>query len=290
MGCWDVFCVICGITCHGPLDPGKCDKGDEDCENDKNVFKKIGTKTKWLNKCTFLTANNKILHDAKEVSCNVDFVWKGKTYQHIGLYIDNTINGIIGMYENYGIFVHTDCWKFIKNEYDLELKYGYLFIDKTKFVKPVNYYKVINIDYGIVEKYWGQDFAFSKVVENNDEYICMSPLKNAENAKRIKKIINKLKLRGDKNRRSPSVSASFYKTDTIKIGNDDNFWKISKGKWIKMNGDVRKKIITISTNDKKQMKVLKKLPQVGEFNTSPIFVESFEENKNQISVTVVILE
>jgi hypothetical protein len=40
MGCWDVYCFVCGNSCHAE-------------STDK--------KTKWLEKCTFLTIDNKII-------------------------------------------------------------------------------------------------------------------------------------------------------------------------------------------------------------------------------------
>lgn len=77
MGCWDVFCMLCGNTCHNMLN---CDDGNEEyC----NIKKKINSKLKWLNKCTFLTLNDKIVHGCIETSCNVSFQKGNKEYEHI---------------------------------------------------------------------------------------------------------------------------------------------------------------------------------------------------------------
>jgi hypothetical protein len=49
----------------------------------------------------------------------------------------------------YGVFIHTDCWKYIKNEYNIELTYSHLLIINKNLDKKV--FKFIN--YGIIEKF-----------------------------------------------------------------------------------------------------------------------------------------
>lgn len=74
------------------------------------------------------------------------------------------------------------------------------------------------IDYGIIEKYWHQDFDFIKIISDSNEQLCLSPFKSAETQKNIIKIFNKLKIRINNNRKSPSNSATFYKKESYKIG------------------------------------------------------------------------
>jgi len=179
MGCWDIFCILCGNPCHGVINDIK-EQFLESIEYYKSTkpkskwfktyFKNIyeiynqnpklfleeinnlKKNTKWLNKCTFLTANNKIIHNCYEVSCT--------TYQ-----VDEQM---------YGIFVHTDCWKFVKREYNLNLNYSYLPILKTNQTS----YKIFNnINYGIIEKYWGQNFDFISLITDSNSYLCNTPLK-----------------------------------------------------------------------------------------------------------------
>jgi len=281
MGCWDIFCFICGNTCHGPFNNSKDYLHNENNITYINPAKIFGNKTNWLNECTFLTANNEILHNAKEIQCNIYFYHNKKNYIHgiSNLYYNTTMEQM----DNYGLFVHTDCWKFVKNKYNIKLKYGDLFL---KFKNKDN--QILNLNYGEIKKYWSQDFKFDELILDNNNYMCLSPLKNKENANRIIKIISQLKLKS--NRKSPTNSASFYSNKTIKVGNDKNFWIISNNKWIKMKGEILTKQIILSLKDKNDIKILKNFVQIGETNKKPLFVNSFEINKNKIKLTISFIE
>jgi hypothetical protein len=276
MGCWDVFCVICGNNCQGIID-----------EDDYEFPREFQLMTKWLHKCTFLTLNNEIVHGCRETSCNISFTDGKRRFDHLTIYenMDNaklySINTLSEWCDNYGVFIHTDCWKFVKKHLNIELKYGDLFIDKSHTSR---------INYGKIDTYWGQEFNFRKVCEDNNEYLCESPLKNKHNAKRIKKIISSLKLRVG--RKSPSISATFFKKGTIKIGNDGNFWIVDKNKWIKMSGEIKKTTIIINRKNKKHVNFLKTTSQIGELSTIPCFVQSFGKNykKNEFELTIIMLE
>lgn len=289
MGCFDIYCFICGCPCHSPL---KCDnsKGSNNIEsitycNAKKIF---GSKVNWLDNCSFLTANNKVLHGVKEVSCTIDFKYKNEIYIHnysneydLSNFIMEFSNPNI---KNYGVFIHTDCLKFIKKNYNIDLKYSDLFIKKDN----MNYIK--NVKYGDIKKYLSQDFRFGKLILDKNHYMCLSPLKDSKNARRISKIINQMKLKNDVNRNSPSISATLYSNGNIKIGSDNNFWKISNRKWLKMKGNILKKKININLKDKKQVKILNSLVQLGEVSKTPVFVESFNRTKNNVSLIVIYLE
>ena len=92
MGCWDIFCFLCGNTCRNPkytnevflqdieyYESGKGDKNFktyfkpiyETYKKNPKLFEKkiklLEKNTKWLNNCTFLCANNKIIHVCEEV-------------------------------------------------------------------------------------------------------------------------------------------------------------------------------------------------------------------------------
>ena len=68
------------------------------------------------------------------------------------------------------------------------------------------------------------------MVRDGNWYMSQSPL-NRNNAKRIDKILSQYKIQT--NRVGPSASATFYDTETIKIGNDEVFWIKRNGKWTK---------------------------------------------------------
>jgi hypothetical protein len=96
-------------------------------------------------------------------------------------------------YENgdIGVFIHTDCYKYIKLKFNIKLKYSNLpLIDNRK----KNYYKPFEyINYGDIENYWHQDFQFEKLYIDNKQYLCSSPLKNDKNISQINKNVNAMK-------------------------------------------------------------------------------------------------
>ena len=109
-----------------------------------------------------------------------------------------------------------------------------------------------------------------------------SPLTNKINATRIKKVISQLKLKNDI-RPSPSISATFYNLNTIRVGTDGNFWKVNNGKWQKINENVIVKKIMF---DKKFKDIdYSKLSQIGEPSKIPIFIVSFDKKSITIMLT-----
>ena len=104
MGCWDIFCFLCGNTCHGAFSDLNTNlietmnyyESIKDSKNKKKKWfidyysevyknykkdpknfldkiKNINKNTKWLNKCTFLSADGSINHNCTEIACNVSF-------------------------------------------------------------------------------------------------------------------------------------------------------------------------------------------------------------------------
>ena len=111
--------------------------------------------------------------------------------------------------------------------------------------------------------------------------MCMSPLISTINAKRIDNIFKQLKLKKD--RKGPSLSASFYKSGIIKFGNNNKFWIINKNKWIEMKGIIKINKIEL---EKKHYKIT----QLGETNTKPIFIKNFITEKKKHYVLIISLE
>jgi len=248
MGCWDIFCFICGNTCHSMfadsveffLDQIKfynenknskkykrtmkeLEKWDSKYKSDKDFIpkiKKLIMNTNWMSKCTMLLASNEVIHDCKEVACNIHFVDKKKN-EHIHDPDGNFKNFNM----SYGVFIHTDCWKFIFKTYGIKLKYG----DLPIFPSKKNFNKIIEfINYGKIEKYWSQDFDFINALIDKNEYLCESPLLNGKNISSIKSNFSKLKIRI--NRSGPTSSGTFYKNNSYKIGENKNIWYIKNHK------------------------------------------------------------
>lgn len=271
MGCADLFCLLCGNTYHGSLEPNdflelvnKINLNNKDPKLFLDKIKKLKKDTKWLYKCTFLCANNKVVHGCSEIGCNNQFVDANKN-----LYIHSTVYDSDNMY---GVFIHTDCWKFVKNEFNIELNYSYLPIIKNKLY----YNKIFDfINYGTIQKYWEQYFDFIKIISDSNEELCCSPLKSSLVAKNIKKVLSQLKIKYNPERKGPHTSATFYKNNLFKIGSNGNIWFTKSNKWLEIKDTIKKTI----------NKPNKNIVYSGEYNDKPFFIV----NKKNIEYEVLTI-
>lgn len=306
MGCWDIFCFACGNTCH-PMSKylledfleiykeyaesvkqntkiklasyylDQCKKFSSDAKNiDK--LKTLYKKSQWLKKCTFLTVDDRVIHGCEEVACNIDFQdSKGNTYfQDLNVGSDNSL-----CYKNNsGIFIHTDCWKFIKSAYKIQLKYS----DVAVIPEKRQYNKINSkINYGLIENYWAQDFEFINLAMDSNIYMCESPLVNKKNQTRIKKILSQFKLNTDPKRTGPSISATFYPEKTIKYGINKELWIKKSGKWTPIKDSVKKLSIELNINDETKLEnKLNKIACIGEPSIVPIFITGIKLTKKNI--------
>jgi len=268
MGCFDTYCILCGCSCYFPK------YNDDDYLNiDDKKFKMLQKITEWLKKCTILTANNMVIHNCDEINCNdtfsspnndeyvVDMMSKSFTYPYV---------------KNKGLFIHNDCWTYIMNKYNIELKFGDLAIINNFYGSVLPYVNYMNIG-----KYNNsQHFDFPSIIKDNNIWMCTSPLKCEKNAKRIDKIFSQLKLK--KNRKGPAMSASSYNNGSIKIGNNNKFWIKEKGKWVEMKGTINTMTIEL---EKKHYRI----PQVGEYNIKSIFIQDFitKNKKNYVKIIYI---
>jgi hypothetical protein len=255
-------------------------------------LKLLDKKTKWMNKCSILLVDDKVIHGVKETSCNIMFCNKKDCYTHlVPLYERDGLT--FRYYSLNGIFIHTDCWKFIKKNYNIDLKFSNLPKIVLDEYSKIKYNKIFNINYGDIEKYWEQDFDFVDVVLDKKQYLCSNPLISDKNIKQIKKNINTLKLKNDPTRIGPHVSASFYKSGDIKLGKNKKFWIIKNNKWNQINEDIIKISldVNISKIDKKTLKILEKIPFIGQSNTEPIFLLSSSlTRKNNYKIELLLTE
>jgi hypothetical protein len=310
MGCWDVFCCICGnplkveYTLNGINDFIKeiynSDKINSSYSsttkklikkiklskniiNDLNDLNKTG---KWMNKCTMLLVNNQVIHNLTEISCNINFCNKKICTTHIGSWT-GTNECSYKSSSNCGIIIHTDCWKFIKKNYKINLNFNML--PKLEYY---NHNKNFNINYGDIEKYWNQEFNFCELLLDNKKYLCSSPLNNDKNIKQIKKNINYFKFKHDPKRIGPYVSATFYNDGDIKIGKNKYFWIKKNNKWTQINEKPINITIKINTKkiNKKQSSFLDTLPFIGQYNINPIFIISSTGSNNTVTLELVLIE
>jgi len=261
---WDVYCCICGNSCKGcDFDYLKDEFDSINIDYDDKLIKDIVRNTKWMNKGITLLANNKI---KKNIECEDNLPFDDADFS--------------------GIFVHFNCLKFVKINYNIELKFNNLPVRyKNINFKNNGIPPVANIDYGIIQKYWDQDFKFNKIYSDNNLYMLNNPLIDSKNANRIKKIISQFKLKKEL-RPSPQISATFYNNNEIKIGSNNNFWIVKNKKWSEINEKIIKKIIILNNNDKIFYK-LKELPRIGEYNINPVFLTKIEYKKNKRQIEII---
>jgi len=258
MGCFDIFCFICGNNCNNLI------QRDANSEYNK-IFKKLN----WKINCTVLLPNNDVVHNCTETACSIDFTnYLTKKNYSANLWL-NDLNYFDNYISNRGIFLHTDCWKYIKNAYGIELKYKDIPVFYTKNYAP------LKIKYGDITKYWDQDLDYEKMFFDKNIYMAFSPLEsdNIKNITRIKKIVSQIKLKKEK-RIGPSVSATFYPNKTIKLGNNNLFWEKKNNKWVELKEEIKIKLYEF-INIPKNIKKINDIPQIGEFNKIPLFVNDF---------------
>mgnify|MGYP001166408436 CR=1 FL=1 len=211
-------------------------------------FKKIEKHTfRDYNKITILIPNSKIIHNAKYIDNN-DFK---KGDKHFGeVYLTEKPIYDDKKYATYGLPMHTECWNIAKKKFNHELKLDDFLFNKN-ISSPIKYldrgytaYLLEKIKYGDVLEYSNQDLYDEKLILNKKHwYMYYLPSGKSEesqkNSKRIEKIISsnikgikkqkeekipikKLK----KDRPSPSESATLFKVNTKKKGNDGNIYVV----------------------------------------------------------------
>ena len=285
MGCWDTYCLACGFPCHS--NKYIIEAAEE--TKDNNIIKQmrhIIKETNHFNNNIFLTVDDRTIQNCKEVSCNINFVSpSGEKLVIIG-YGTSLDLGITP-----GIFIHTQCWKLIKDVYGINLKYSDLPIFYTHIIGK-KYKKddspIDKINYGPITKYWGQYFDYVKLIQ--DKNIYMIDMSDDKNISRIKKIISQYKLKNDPKRIGPNISATFFNIGTIRLGNDKNFWEKKNNKWQQIKERSIQKEYTLKNPSKKILERLYAIPMIGESNTRPTFIKSMNWRKNNFEVKVVTLE
>jgi hypothetical protein len=291
MGCWDVYCFICGNPCHSMLNSyidSIKESVNQEIKSYPNLINDLidlEKNVKWMNNCSMLLTNDKVKHNMKEVACNVTFCNNNFCASHMGKQISNCDCSFI---DNCGVFIHTDCWKFIKKTYDIELKFSNLpkikYYKQSELKKIKDWGTVFDINYGDIKTYWAQDFMFGELVCDKKKYLCSSPLKNDKNIKQIKKNISALKIKNDPERIGPETSATFYDEGDIKLGKNKYFWIKKNNKWLQINEKPIKISIDINITKltNKEKKYIEQLPYIGQYNINPIFIISSDNTKKNI--------
>lgn len=210
MGCFDIYCGLCGFPSTEPAveTPGSI-KGVD-----------------WMTKVYFMTYSGKLIKDCENDSCGNVFV--SKKYNNIRFEAEPIVSP-----ENYnrGIFVHKDCWEFAK-ACGHELNASMFPIDTKDMAFGVK----APLVHKKFDKYRSQYFDFEGFIADGNQKLLTSPKTNKNLQAMIKKSLASFKLKND--RLGPSISASFEKANAYRMGNDGYIWQKVDGKWKKVNEKV----------------------------------------------------
>lgn len=211
MGCYDVFCPLCG----GPLNGIYYIPGFEIFYGD-DLPPKVKKVSKWMKRVTLLLPNKTIM-GTTEVDCASTFSKSGVEYD---FWMD------VG-FKN-GVALHDDCWRIAK-----KYKLSYKNFENKSFKKDMYGFLVKGLDYKVIEKYWAQVFNTDNLLKDKNDYLLDSPLKSKKNAERfinnIKKLMkSKKEIVVKKERPSPADSATKFRVGTKKRGGDGTIWKVKK--------------------------------------------------------------
>ena len=163
MELFDTYCIICGNPHNDAIEL----ENYIDILNKKQLsfnknpinykVEQFIKKTKWLNKCIFLTEDDEIVHNCTNAN-NINngcFISENDNIEYrIMSYKKNNLENI-----KYGIPVHKDCWKFIKYKYLIKLKYSDIDTKVTHPNDPIN-------------KYCNQFMNFIKIFSEKKKYLC----------------------------------------------------------------------------------------------------------------------
>jgi hypothetical protein len=304
MGCFDVFCIICGNSCNY--------FDFRNYNSEKNEFGNLRTKKMlnnyldWINKCTILTPNNEIHNNCENSGCDGNSFIDKDNKNKYNIYNGHKIlffSYFNDDYKNKGIFLHTDCWKYIKKTYNKSLVYSDF---PDNLITTIRGSVLSNINYGDIIQYWDQDMNYRQMYLDNNIWMACSPLKkDKKNNIRIKKIISQLKFK--ENRTGPSTSATFYQDGDIKVGNNGKIFEKKFGKWVEMKIEIITKLYTIKRdiiaklhNEKKVfgyvpklVSIINQIPQLGGCNNyynvkvKPLFVNKFNVDKKNINIEFI---
>ena len=166
MGCWDIFCCVCGNTCHTPLG-GSFDENNKSGITEDDSDDVMDNVSKHLNKCSVILKNGSgVIHNCYNDNGNNfssnDGDGDGYGYECIfdGFDQFGDDNGV-------GVFVHTDCYNFVKKEYGVELKFSHL---------PIINGQMPDVNYGKIADYWRQDMDYFQMLEDNNMYMTLNPM------------------------------------------------------------------------------------------------------------------
>jgi hypothetical protein len=232
--------------------------------------------TKWMRRCTLLCTDEDVVHNMTEVAGNGGFQKGSLSVQELSVH--DLLNPYRDILKQCGLFLHTDCWKFIKAQYGIKLTYG--------MMPPMSVLSKMEV--GETKLYWQHFFSFDGVAVDQKMHLCSSPLVGDRNIGQIKRNIRQLKLKRPADttiRPSPPVSATFFEPGDIKMSfqsGEPAFFIQQSNKWVHMKGVVVETETNYRTASEKQLRNLGMTPFVGQHSKKPLFIKSVGEKKNTV--------
>lgn len=229
------------------------EKNKDKIINNFSKFKKIEKYTfSNYNNITLLLPNSVVKHNIKYID-KLQFSSKSKYYNEI--YFDYPLYDDKG---TKGLPMHTECWNLAKKNLKHQLKFEDFLFNKYNKILDYDNYLFKSINYGPPLNYVAQDWSNNLYVEDSNAFLLNEKhwyslylpsgksLEAKKNSKRIEKILEKF-IKGikkpkenkkpkavikklNKNRPSPSESATKFKEGIKKKGNDGNMYIIAVNK------------------------------------------------------------
>ena len=281
-GSFTSFCPICGL--HFYISYDELLKTVEEYDDGVFYRNKKKNKMCWTKNRDKIVSNiNKLIKSKKSTFSHykgITLLLQNSKVKHNVKFDDNNV--FVGYDEVYldtplqsfdnegtkGLPMHTECWNLAKSKFKHELKLDdFLYNKNVKVSNDRETYLFDSIDYGVAKKYQGQDWSDNNygldpdsfLLNNKDWYILYRPSNKSDeaskNSKRLEKILKKIingikkpkqeNIQKNKDRPSPSQSATMFKKGTKKKGNDGNMYIVETDKngtkkwkkYIKENND-----------------------------------------------------
>jgi len=266
-GCFDVWCPLCGGPLNGTRVQREYLYENEN--NNSEFIKFLKNQPDWFEKVTILFEGKKVKHGFFETACNMHFENdSGECYMYLVEGDEDEDKGIpvhtecfklakikTGKELHYEDFDIDKFWintKFPKNTKKINKTNKEISTMSYKNLKKYyfeskqaghTYYAYSDLNYNPIIKYWKQDFdIYTLKNKKSDWYLLFNPngksVESKKNGDRIMKNIKKFKGKKgttsskklNKDRPSPSESATQFKEGTKKKGNDGNMYIIAVNK------------------------------------------------------------
>lgn len=172
--------------------------------------------------------------------------WDGDALRGNG---DDAINMggyLLSSFRACGVGVHQACRTLVQRATGVSLTFFHFNVDA---IEANNTYGGVN--YGTVQRYMAQYFEFDAAWHHH-RFLLESPLANAANGKRVLAVFRKCKIRAGV-RPSPSASATLFRDDARRTGNDGGLWVVKDRRWTPLTAERERMEISCGAKDERDL-------------------------------------